>query len=204
MSARILRIVLAAAVLLIAGAFAYQYGLFTADGRRPGSTGIAKIGGPFALIDHLGRERRDTYFRGSLMLIYFGYTFCPDVCPTALQVMSVALDELGQDGKAVQPILITIDPERDTVAHLRKYLTNFHQRMIGLTGPVEAVVSAARAYRVYFAKSKTEGGAAAASTDYLMDHTSIVYLMDRDGRYITHFTHKTDAGAMAATIRKHF
>ena len=137
------------------------------------------------------------------MLIYFGYTFCPDECPTTLQVMSVALDELGQGGRAVQPILITIDPARDTVARLRKYLTYFHARMIGLTGSVQAVVAAARPYRVYFAQSRPDGGEAVSSADYLVDYTSIVYLMDRHGRYITHFTHKTDAGAMAAAIRKH-
>ena len=204
MSARILRIILAAAaILLIAVAFGYQYGWFGTGDRRPGSTGIAKIGGPFTLVDHKGSERRDSDFKGSLMLIYFGYTYCPDVCPTALQVMSVAMDVLGRDGRAVQPILITIDPERDTVAHLAKYVTNFHPRLVGLTGSVEAVNAAARGYRVYFAKSKPEGEKPASATDYLMDHTSIVYLMDRKGLYLTHFTHNTDSGAMAVAIRKH-
>lgn len=197
MNLKIFRIVLVTfGLMAVVAALAYQFRLFT-PGER--SSGVALIGGPFSLVDQDGRARRDTDFRGRLMLIYFGYTFCPDVCPTALQIMTVALGELGDKAKQVQPILITIDPERDTKAILKSYAANFYPGLVALTGTEDAIAAAARAYRVYFARPKDQ----AAGADYLMDHTSIIYLMGRDGTYLTHFTHNTDAQAMAAAIRKH-
>ncbi len=166
-------------------------------GGRGGSGGIVKIGGPFTLVDHNGKARGDGDFRGEHLLIYFGYTFCPDVCPTALSDMALALDALGDDAAKVRPVFITVDPSRDTPARLKPYVANFHPRLVGLTGSEAAVAAPAKAYRVYFAKSKTE----AAPGEYLMDHTSIIYLMSPDGRYLTHFTHGITAETMAKRIR---
>jgi protein SCO1/2 len=184
---------------LVAFAFAWQYGLLDGGGGRPGSSGIARIGGPFQLVDHNGQTRNDSEFRGRLMLIYFGYTFCPDACPTALQVMSVALNQIGDRAKEVQPIFITIDPERDTVARMKDYVRNFHPGLVGLTGTAQQVAKAAKAFRVYYVKA----GDAGSKADYLMDHSSIVYLMDRKGRYLTHFTHNNAPEDLVREIRKH-
>jgi protein SCO1/2 len=160
-------------------------------------TGVPSIGGPFDLVDEQGRPRRDADFRGKLMLIYFGYTHCPDVCPTSLQIMGNALDLLPAETVAqVAPIFITIDPERDTVAGLKGYAEQFHPQMLGLTGSPEQVAAAAKAYRVFYRKGRGE------PDSYLVEHSSIVYLMGRDGRYLTHFTHEGTAEQIAAAIRK--
>ncbi|MHA1108822.1 MAG: SCO family protein [Alphaproteobacteria bacterium] len=197
MAIKHIRIVLVVAVMLaITAAFAYQYGLFAPTGS--GGGGMAKIGGPFTLIDQHGKERRSSEFRGKLMLVFFGFTYCPDACPTTLQIISVALNTLGKQVQDVQPILITIDPERDDVAQLKSYVSNFHPRLIALTGSKQAIAAAARAYKVYYAKAAGQ----AEDGNYLMDHTSIIYLMGRDGSYLSHFTHKTKPEAMAATIRR--
>ena len=189
-------VALVLAALVVALAFAWQYGLFDASGGRPGASGIAKLGGPFTLADQDGRTRTDADFRGKLMVVYFGYTFCPDACPTALQVMTVALDMVGDKGRDVQPIFVTIDPARDSAARLKEYIKNFHSRFVALTGSAEAVAQAAKAYRVYYAKAADSGSKA----DYLMDHSSIIYLMDREGRYITHFTHTNNPEDLARAI----
>lgn len=204
MTLRPLRIALVAMLaIFVAGLFAWQYGWLTPHGGRTGGSGIASIGGPFTLVDQTGATRTEQDFRGKLMLIYFGYTWCPDVCLTAVQVMSVALDMLGEQGNEVVPILITVDPARDTPAHLAEYAKNFHPRLVALTGSPEAIAETATAYRVYFRKAdvnaegvKTEGG------NYLMDHSSVVYLMDRDGRYLTHFTHQSRSEDVASRIRE--
>jgi protein SCO1/2 len=159
------------------------------------SVGTASIGGDFTLVDQNGKTRRAEDFRGKLMLIYFGYTYCPDVCPTELQTMGDALDLLGNKQDAVQPIFVTIDPERDTSEQLRLYAESFHPRLVALTGSKEQVAAAARAYKVYYAKRPQEGG------DYLMDHSSFVFLMGRDGKYLTHFGPGTTPEQMAAVIR---
>jgi protein SCO1/2 len=132
------------------------------------------------------------------MLIYFGYTFCPDACPTALQNMSTALDDLGDSAKAVQPIFITVDPERDTVAQLKRYAANFHPRLVALTGSAEQTMAAARAYRIYYEKNLH-----GAELDYLVDHSSFIYLMGRDGRYLAHFGPDVSADKLAAAIKKY-
>ncbi len=164
-----------------------------------GGFGTPLIGGAFALIDQTGTPRTDADYRGRFMLIYFGYTFCPDVCPTSLQVMGQALDQLSaEEQAAIQPILITVDPARDTVAVLKDYVPHFHERLVGLTGSEAQVAAAAKAYRVFYRKSSLTQGQA----DYLVDHSSIVYLMDRNGAYRTHFTHEATPEAMAAALRK--
>ncbi len=192
---------LAAIAILAAVLIAWQFGLFSPDGRRVGSSGIAKIGGPFELIDHNGKSRKSAEFRGKFMLIYFGYSCCPDVCPTALQIMSTALQTLGDRAKAVQPIFITVDPKRDTPAHLKEYVQNFYPGMIGLTGDEKLIKDAAKKYRIYYAKALQDKSKPDAD-DYLMDHSSIVFFMDQKGKYVTHFSHQTNADAMAKVIAK--
>lgn len=161
------------------------------------STGKALVGGAFELSDQTGKRVKDTDFHGKYMLIYFGYTFCPDVCPTELQVMSAAVDGLGADADKVQPIFITVDPDRDTVAQMALYVSNFSDKLIGLTGSQTDISGATRAYRVYSAKVKDEN----SSADYLMDHTSMVFLMGPDGDFRRVFSHGTDAEAMKEGIR---
>ena len=202
MNHRLVRITLFAALgIVIAVLFAWQYGFLSPGAGRPGTSGIAKIGGPFTLTDHTGTVRTEKDFHGKMMLIYFGYTYCPDVCPTALQIMSVALQNLGGKAETVTPVFITVDPERDTVKHLGDYVKNFHVRMVGLTGSAEQIKQAAKVYRVYYRKAKPASGD--PPKDYLMDHSSVVYLMDREGRYITHFTHRSPSEDIEAAIRKY-
>jgi cytochrome oxidase Cu insertion factor (SCO1/SenC/PrrC family) len=166
-------------------------------GNKPGGSGTALVGGPFTLVDQNGRTRTEKDFAGSYMLVYFGYTFCPDVCPTALQVMSQAMDRLDPPVAAkIVPVFVTVDPARDTASQLKGYVGNFHPRLVGLTGTEEQVAAAAKAYRVYYAKSKET----AASSDYLMDHSSVVFLMGPNGRYLTHFTHNAPSDRMAEAL----
>src|SRR5437870_2948585 len=127
------------------------------------------IGGPFALVDHTGATRTEQDFRGKLVLVYFGFTYCPDVCPTDLQAMGLAVDKLDGAADRVQPLFITVDPERDTVAHLAQYVPMFHPRFIGLTGTPAAIHAAAAAYRAYYAKVPLSEG------DYTVDHSSFIY-----------------------------
>jgi cytochrome oxidase Cu insertion factor (SCO1/SenC/PrrC family) len=156
------------------------------------------IGGPFALIDHDGQPRTDADFRGKLMLIYFGFTFCSDICPTDLQAIAGAIERLGAAGEAVQPLFITVDPEKDTPAQLKAHVGLFHPRMIGLTGGAKQIRKVANDFKVYFAKAEP-----AKRTDPRIDHTGFTFLVGRDGQYIGFFPPGTSAERMAATIRPH-
>ena len=158
----------------------------------------ALVGGPFTLTDHNGRRVTDQDFRGKYMLIFFGFTYCPDVCPGELQVMSAALDELGAEADKIQPIFITIDPARDTPEAMKIYVANFHPRLLGLTGSPEDIAQVAKAYRVYYAKA----GESEQQADYLMDHSTILYLMGPDGKFVKHFTYGTQAKALAEALRE--
>ncbi len=182
-------------VVLLAG-FAYENGWF--GGGEINSAASLPIGGPFSLTDQNGTARHDSDFRGKLMLVYFGYVYCPDICPTTLAAMSQALDQLGPESDQVQPIFITVDPERDTPAQLKLYAANFHPRLLALTGSADQVAAAEKDYRVY-AKKVPEPGQA----DYLMDHSSFIYLMDRNGKLAALLPPGTGADAMAAAIRSH-
>ena len=153
------------------------------------------IGGPFALIDHTGKPRTEADFRGRFLLLYFGFTYCPDVCPTDLQAMGLALDQLGAAGDAVQPLFVTLDPDRDTPRHLADYVPLFHPRLIGLSGDEPSVRQAAAVYKVYHARMAMKDGA------YTIDHSGFIYLMDRDGRYLGFFPPGTPPDQMAAAIR---
>ena len=129
---------IAAITILAAVLIAWQVGFFSPEG-SPGRMGIAKVGGPFKLTDHNGIERDSREFQGRLMLIYFGYTFCPDVCPTALQIMNLALENLKSKAKEIQPIFISIDPTRDTPKILKNYVKYFYPSLIGYTGKEKSI-----------------------------------------------------------------
>jgi len=166
---------------------------------KPAGTAVASnvsIGGPFSLTDQDSNRVSDSDLRGQYLLIYFGYAHCPDVCPTTLQDMAQALDVLGPDGAAVTPVFVTVDPARDTPDFLKDYVTAFHPRMIGLTGTAEEIKAVAKAYRVYYAKAPSE-----SDEDYLMDHSSYTYLMDRDGKYLSLFRFGASPDEMAEGIR---
>ena len=155
------------------------------------------VGGPFTLVDQVGRTRTEADFRGKLLIVYFGYTGCPDVCPTDLMEIARALTLLGAEAEAVQPLFITLDPERDTVAHLAEYIPNFSSRLIGLTGDPAAIREAADAYRVF--SERVVG----ANGDTTIDHSAFIYLMDRSGAYLGFFPPGTSAERMLTIIRPH-
>lgn len=155
------------------------------------------VGGPFVLVDQHGGSRTDRDFRGRLVLIYFGFTHCPDVCPTDLMEISRVMLLLGAQGESVQPLFVTLDPERDTPGHLADYLPNFHPRLIGLTGSAEAVRAAADAYKVFYEKAPRPDG------DYTIDHSAFIYLMDRKGGYLGFFPPGTSAERMLTILKPH-
>ena len=163
------------------------------------TSGKALIGGPFTLVDQNGKTVTDQDFRGRYMLVSFGFTHCPDVCPAELQVMSAALDELGPKADQVVPIFITLDPERDTQEAMGAFVKNFGSRFVGLTGSPEAIAAAADAYRVPYAKVQED----ISKPDYSIDHSALVYLMGKDGEYITQFTYGTPAAKMTETLRRY-
>ena len=159
---------------------------------------ITSIGGPFSLVDQEGNSVTDVDFRGQYLLIYFGYTYCPDVCPTSLTNISDALERLGDEAAKITPILITIDPIRDTPAHLKEYASYFHPRLRALTGTPDQISQVAKTYRVYFNKAQQEDP---NPEDYLMDHSSAIYLMGPDGTFRSHFSHSTDVEIMVKRIQ---
>ncbi len=162
------------------------------------SVGQALVGGPFTLTDQNGKRVTDADFRGKYMLILFGFTYCPDICPSGLQVMNAALQQLGAKADKVVPIFISVDHERDTPEQLKLYLESFHPRMVGLTGTADEIAAAAKAYRVYFKKVTDEKSTAG----FTYDHSALLYLMGPDGKYITHFTHATGPDAIAERLAK--
>jgi protein SCO1/2 len=153
------------------------------------------IGGGFTLVDQNGERKTEQDFRGRFMLVYFGYTFCPDMCPLGLQTITAALDALPtEQQERVVPVFITVDPERDTVAVMRDYVGQFHPRLIGLTGSEAEIADATRAWRVYASKAEPQNGG------YLVDHSTFTYLMGPDGRYVAHFGHATTPDEMTQRI----
>ena len=164
------------------------------------TTGTALIGGPFTLVGREGKTVTDRAFRGKFMLVFFGFTHCPDICPAELQVMSAALDDLGPKANDIVPIFITLDPERDTPKVVADYVANFNPRFVGLTGSPEQVAEAAKAYRVTYSKFQEEG---AKPDDYTIDHVALVYLMGKDGEYLANFAYGTPAAKMAETLKRY-
>jgi protein SCO1/2 len=173
--------------------------LFVA-GRGSFSVGqaVAAVGGPFHLEDQNGKPVSDADMKGRPFLVFFGFTRCPDICPTTLFEISQVLKALGPDADRTGALFITVDPERDTPAALKDYLSNFDPHLRGLTGDPAAISQAAKAYRVYAKKVPLDNG------DYTMDHTAIVYLMDKEGRFVAPFDTKRTPEAEAAEIRRYF
>src|SRR5262245_23353098 len=162
------------------------------------SSGTALIGGPFSLVGAAGRAVTARDFRGRYMLVFFGFTHCPDICPAELQVMAQALDQLGDKAKTVVPIFITLDPERDTPEAIANYVKSFGGNFVGLTGSPQAIAAAAKAYRVAYSKVENNE----STGDYSVDHSALVYLMDPEGRYVTHFSYGLSADQMAEKLGK--
>ena len=161
----------------------------------------ALFGGPFALTGHNGGAVTDETFRGRFALLYFGYTFCPDLCPTNLLTVATALDELGPDAERVQPLFVTVDPERDDLPALRDYMAHFGPRFLALRGTPAQTRAVLKAWRIHRRKVPSEAGADA--DDYLVDHATLTFLMGPDGKFRTLFPHDTPPDRMAATLRRY-
>ena len=159
------------------------------------SIGTPNIGGPFTLTDGDGRTVTDQTYRGKWLLVYFGYTYCPDACPTGLNNIAGALKLLGGDADKIQPLFITVDPARDTAAAMKAYVAAFDPRIAGLTGTPEQIDAVARAYRAYY-KRVGEGD------DYVMDHSVAIYVMDPEGKYSTALRHTATPQEIAASLEK--
>lgn len=191
------RAVLIFAALVLALAAGIGSYAFLTRTTGPFVSGTALVGGPFTLTNQDGRRVTEKDFLGRHTLVFFGYTYCPDVCPTELQVMTAAIDMMGEDGKAITPVFVTVDPQRDTPEVVKSYVENFGPSLVGLTGTEDEIANMAKAYRVYYARSGNSG-----SDDYLMDHSSIIYLMGPDGRFVKHFTYTTDAPRLAKELKE--
>ncbi|MDA0342144.1 MAG: SCO family protein [Proteobacteria bacterium] len=164
--------------------------------RQADSEGSSLVGGPFQLTDHTGRSVTEADYDDVHKIVYFGYTTCPDVCPTGLSVISEALEQLGPAAKFVKPLFITVDPERDTIAIMADYHQHFHPSFSNLTGTPEQIAAVAKAYRVFYQKADVDG-----SDDYLMDHSVITYLMAPGGGFLAHFGPETSPKQLADALR---
>jgi protein SCO1/2 len=160
-------------------------------------SGKVPVGGPFVLADPNGRRVALADFRGKLVLLYFGYATCPDVCPTDLGIIAQTLRDLGDAGDQVQPVFVTLDPERDTPAVLREYAPAFHPRLVALTGTQSDIRRVATDYKVFFEKVPMPG-----TTTYLIDHTAYTFLLDREGRFVSLFPPGTPPARMAVMLRE--
>jgi cytochrome oxidase Cu insertion factor (SCO1/SenC/PrrC family) len=159
--------------------------------------GRGPIGGPFTLTDPAGKRRSDSEFRGRLMIVYFGYTYCPDVCPADLMAITQALDALGPAADGVQPVFITVDPERDAKV-LGEYIAAFHHSFVGLTGSPDEIRKVANSYKAFYAKVPDQRGG-----DYSIDHTGMIYLIGRNGEYLGFMPPQTDPGRLTEILRKY-
>jgi protein SCO1 len=191
----VIAIVLAAVLVVAAGALLALAVRETPRGAA-GTALASAIGGPFRLIDQNGKPVSDADLKGKWQLVFFGYTHCPDTCPTALNEISLALDQLGVKRDEVEIVFITVDPERDTPAVMKAYVQSFDARIIALTGSPDAVAQAAKAYRVYYAKHPRGDG------DYDMDHSAVIYVMNPEGRFTATFTPDSTADAIAQRLQK--
>lgn len=157
--------------------------------------GRGSVGGPFTLTDQAGKQRSDTEFRGKLMIVYFGYTYCPDVCPTDLMAITQALDALGPAAEAVQPVFISIDPERDTKI-LADYVSAFHPSFVALAGPPNEIRKVANAYKAFYVKIPDE-----RTREYSIDHAGVIYLMGRHGEYLGFMPPQTNSDRLTEILR---
>jgi protein SCO1/2 len=198
MNARSIRVLVVAAAFLAGLVLCFGV-ILIVSGRvsAPVAQQVAAIGGSFELVDQNGRTVTDRDLKGRPFLVFFGFTRCPDICPTTLFEVSEILRALGKDADRVGALFITVDPERDTPAALKYYLSSFDPHLAGLTGEPAAVAAVAKAYRVYFKKVPLDQGG------YTMDHTAIVYLMDKEGRFVSPFNLKRTTEAAAADLRRY-
>lgn len=182
------------AALLVIAAGVWSVYLLNENTPTAEQNSRALIGGPFSLTNHLNQPVTDKDFLGKYMMVYFGYTYCPDICPMDLQIMTDALEMLDPSIlEQITPVFVSVDPERDTVEIMAEYIEYFHEDLIGLTGTVEQVEAAKSEYRVYASKADD-------TEDYIVDHTAYTYLMDKDGYLLNHFNHAEDPERMAAKI----
>lgn len=190
-------LLLALALALAASAYLWRLGDERAAGRQQPMSSeedtAVTIGGPFSLIDQDGRRRSEQDFRGRFMLVFFGYTYCPDVCPTSLAVIAATLERLGADADRLVPVMISVDPKRDTPEILKSYLAAFGSRFVGLTGSETEIATAAKAFRVYYNPMPNEAGT--------LDHSSVIYLMDPGGVFVANYSLQTPPDDMANDIK---
>jgi protein SCO1/2 len=193
------RIMLVLAAFL-GGLFLFFGAIIFVTGRAPSPVGpaVAAVGGPFHLEDQNGKPVSDTDLKGRPFLVFFGYTHCPDFCPATMFEISQIMRALGPDADRTAALFITVDPERDTPTVIKDYLSNFDPHLRGLTGDQASLNAALKAYRVYAKKVPLDNG------DYTMDHTALVYLMDKDGRFVAPFNVNRTPEAEAADLRRYF
>ncbi|MDR3516006.1 MAG: SCO family protein [Azospirillaceae bacterium] len=192
------RVAIIALIILAATAIGGYLGLAGPGAGLPGTVPVvgSAIGGPFTLVDDHGRTVHDTDYRGKILLLYFGYSFCPDLCPTALQTMAQTLSLLADDAATVQALFITVDPGRDTPEKLSDYVHQFDPRLIGLTGDSRQIAAVTAAYHVQF--TKVDGNDPAT---YLVDHSSFFYVTDADGKFAAMLESQATPDQIAAVIR---
>lgn len=186
-----------ASILILLSVLIAALALSTLNSVKGGS-GTALIGGPFTMLNEKGETVTEKTYAGKYMLLFFGFTNCGDICPTELQVIAAAFSEMGATSDVITPILVTVDPERDTPQVMAEYVKNFHPRLQGLTGSAEQIAQFAKIYHIYFQKVPDLKNPA----NYTMDHSSILYLMGPDGKFIKHFTYTTDAKNLAERLKK--
>lgn len=188
---------IAGTVAFLVGAAGLSAAVFhlTAQNGAKTATQSSSVGGPFKLVDQNGSEVTEAALKGKATLVFFGFTRCPDICPTALYEISQAFAAMGPDAAKAQALFVTVDPERDTPESLKRYLSSFSPQIRGLTGSLEAVQAMTKEYRAYAKKAPTKDG------DYTMDHTAIVYLMDKNGAFVAPLNTKRTPEEIAAEIR---
>jgi protein SCO1/2 len=198
MSPRAIRVLLISAAFLATLILSLSV-ILLVSGRvtAPSAPQAASIGGPFQLTDQDGRTITDRDLKGRPFLVFFGFTHCPEICPTVLFEISEIFRKLGPDADRARALFITVDPERDTPTLLKEYLSNFDPHVVGLTGDADAIAAVAKAYRAVYRKVPLDQGG------YTMDHTAIVYLMDKEGRFVAPFSLKRTMDLAAAELRKH-
>jgi protein SCO1/2 len=196
MTPRTARLLLALGAF-VAGLVLFSAVIFIVTGRTPAPIAMSTVGGPFKLIDQNNKPITEQDFKGQPFLVFFGFTHCPDVCPTTLFEVSEIFRTLGPEAKNLRAMFVTVDPERDTPAVIKDYLSSFDPRIVGATGDVDAITAAEKSYRVYAKKVPTDGGG------YTMDHTAIVYLMNKDGRFVAPFNMKRRPEEAAADLKRY-
>jgi protein SCO1/2 len=184
------------AAIVAAGALWHLGDLKSQQGTQTISAPAVELGGPFTLTDQYGERKTEADFRGKYMLVFFGYTYCPDVCPTTLAVMSAALDMMGNRADRIVPVFITVDPKRDTPEAMKTYLSAFGPRWVGLTGTPDEIAAVAKEYRVFYRINDSEG------ENYTVDHSGVVYLLKPDGTYLANYSLANSPDMMAADLTR--